>query len=71
MRINLIPKKNAEIVAIVKLKRCVANTCILYTVIYKSCHVHKFCLVILLSIHKTLEIDFHDAVLPLSLAICL
>lgn len=47
------------------------NTCILCIIIYKVCHEQKFCLIILLSIDKNLEIDYYCIGMLLGLAIYL
>lgn len=70
-RVNFILKRNVKMIAIVELKRCIANTCILSIAVYKFCYRYKLYLVILLVIHKSTEIRFHCTVLSLGLSIYL
>ena len=58
-------------ISIIKLKKCVVNASIFGIIIGKLHYKKKPCLIILLKIDKSLEIDFHCIILALSLAVYL
>ena len=55
----------------VKLKKCMVSISILGVIIGKLRHEKKLCLIILLDVNKGLEVDFHHAILPFILSLCL
>ena len=58
-------------IAIVQLEKCIARTFIHSVVICKLSHQLEPCPIILFEINKSLNIDFHNAVLSFCLAIYL
>lgn len=69
--IRFIPKAQARMIVTVELKRRMASTHILSFVVCKFYYEHEFCLIIILSINKSMQIGFHCAILHLSMAVCL
>ena len=56
-------------ISTIEFKRCIISASILGVVVSKFRHKKKLCLIILLKVDKSLEINFYYIVLPLSLAV--
>lgn len=68
---SIIFEKNTTIIIAIKLEQYIADIRILSIVIHKFCHKQEFCFIILFSIDKGTKINFHHAVLPFGLTVCL
>lgn len=64
-------KKNGEIIAAIKLEKCVASICLFCIIICKFCYGQELCPVNLLLINESLEISLYYTVLPFDVAISL
>lgn len=69
MRVGLILKENAEMIAVIELERFMSSTCILYIIICKFYHGYEFCLVIPFSIDKNPQIKLDCTILLPNLTI--
>ena len=58
-------------ISVIELEKSMVGASILGVVISKLRYKKKPCLIILLKVDKSLEVNFHHTILPLSLAVCL